>query len=316
MRRRDMARTALAVSLLACLASVAAVTPAAAAELPAHERLSTIDVNTGVLYDVDAAGAASGGWDTGLEQAIGLALDDSGSGFITTQTADDWQSTLWSVDVTTQTVEDVAPLTLAGSPERTGFCAGLELYLGELYAYCSYYEAPGGTNTLSTIDTTTGEFTPIFVFSTGGTEELSPAIDPADGAFFFTGNTNIYHWDLDDFDIADLPSYQVGAFPTYTFGTSFASDGVMWASVPFFAEGATLATWDRATGETEVIGPIESDVDGPIDTFALTVWGAAPAPAPALAATGAEPELLLPAAAGILLLGGLALLATRRRRAA
>ncbi|MDH6182466.1 hypothetical protein M2152_002648 [Microbacteriaceae bacterium SG_E_30_P1] len=312
---------------LACAALAAlSCSPAAAAELPEHQRLSTIDANTGILYDIDpATGGATALWDTGLEGAQALSLDASGRGFATTNTGPAWQSSLWAVDVTNQSVTEIAPITRAGHPETSGTCHSLQQSGGALYAYCGFYEYPGGTNTYSVIDQATGEFTPLFVFSTGGTEDVIPAIDPADGTLFFAASSHLYLFDLETFDPTapeGVAQFRVAEFPSFMGSGNFSEGSVLWVPLPdYLTQTTRLATWDRTTGEVQVVGNIAASV--PVYSYVVAVWGAAPdmpapAPAPAaapeLAATGFSPAPLVLVGAGILVLVG-AVLAVRRRAA-
>lgn len=279
----------LAVALVLVAPSVAA-----AAELPSHQRITTIDSNTGVVYDVDpVTGAATELWNTEIPDVSGLTLDDSGQGYVTSWTGSSWQSALWSIDIASQTVISLGELTLAGT-SSSGACAGLQQYQGSLFGYCGYYEAEffGGTNTYARIDPATAEFTPVFTFTRGGTESVLPAIDPADGATFFTASRFLFLFDLATLDTS-IPDWAtsriVAEFSTEAGGADFSDDGVLWVPLlDSLSQSTSLATWSRATGEIETVGPLTAG-DAPIFAVGLTVWGAAappPAPGPQLVASG------------------------------
>ena len=319
--------TASGVAVAVAALTALGCSPSVAADLPDHQRISTIDATTGIFYDIDpSSGDATALWETGLENAQALSLDASGRGFATTRTGQTWQSSLWAVDVTNQSVTEIAPITLAGSPETSGTCHSLQLSRGNLYAYCGFYEYPGGTNTYSVIDQLTGEFTPLFVFGKGGTEDIPPAIDPADGTVFFAAGSSLFQFDLDTYD-PTVPGaaegYKVAEFPSFVGSGSFSEGSVLWVPLPDYeSQSTSLATWDRETGIIEVVGEIASPAS--VYAFVVAVWGAAPeaaAPAlpspsrePALAATGRAPvEPGVVTAVAVLLVGGLILVASLRR---
>ena len=319
--------TASGVAIAVAALTALGCSPSVAADLPDHQRISTIDASTGIFYDIDpSSGDATALWDTGLEDAQALSLDASGRGFATTRTGPSWQSSLWAVDVTSQSVTEVAPITLAGSPETSGTCHSLQLSGGDLYAYCGFYEYPGGTNTFSVIDQLTGEFTPLFVFGRGGTEDILPAIDPADGTVFFAAGSSLFQFDLDTYD-PTVPGaaeeYKVAEFPSFVGSGSFSEGSVLWVPLPDYeSQSTSLATWDRETGSIEVVGEISSPAS--VYAFVVSVWGAAPevaapalaspSPEPALAATGGAPAGLgAITGVAVLLVGGLMLIAARRR---
>lgn len=324
-----IARLLKASGLAVALAALTALgcSPSVAADLPDHQRISTIDANTGIFYDIDASsGNATALWSTGLENAQALSLDASGSGFATTRSGPAWQSSLWAVDVTTQSVAEIAPITLAGSPETSGTCHSLQLSGGILYAYCGFYEYPGGTNTYSVIDQLTGEFTPIFVFTRGATEDILPAIDPADGTVFFAAGSFLFQFDLETFDPTvpgAFEEFKVAEFPLFVASGSFSEGSVLWVPLPDYeSQSTSLATWDRETGDIEIVGEISSPES--VYSFVVAVWGAAPeapavalpspSPEPALAATGDAPGGLgVVTGVAVLLVGGLMLVASRRR---
>ncbi|NYF09380.1 hypothetical protein HDC94_000536 [Leifsonia sp. AK011] len=318
--------TGSGVAVAVAALTILGCSPSVAADLPDHQRISTIDAATGIFYDIDpSSGDATARWDTGLENAQALSLDASGRGFATTRTGQAWQSSLWAVDVTTQSVTEIAPITLAGSPETSGTCHSLQLSGGNLYAYCGFYEYPGGTNTYSVIDQLTGEFTPLFVFGRGGTEDIPPAIDPADGTVFFAAGSSLFQFDLDTYD-PTVPGaadeYKVAEFPSFVGSGSFSEGSVLWVPLPdYVTQSTSLATWDRETGSIEVVGEISSPAS--VYAFVVAVWGTAPeeaapalpspSPQPALAATGGAPVGLGVTAVAVLLVGGVMLVASRRR---
>lgn len=309
-------RSAVLVAGLLIASSSAIAAPASAAELPPESQIATADESGSGAYLVNPATGAltllSGDDTTNI---VDWDVDDTGQGYaVGYEFVDGPQSTsIWDIDLAAGTIS--APRDLRQG-DQFAACLSVDYTAGVLLANCVVQDLDGGETSFGTIDTTSGQYTPIWSYSETTEAATALSIDPTTGDTYFFINSSGNEgplYTLFRLHLAEETFEVIGDVGGFLLGADFDSNGVLWAS---FAEdisdltAVSLATVDVATGAATLVGPMEfADSEEPGTYIALTVWGPA-----ALADTGVDATI--PASLALLTLaaGAVALTFHRRRR--
>lgn len=300
MRRRLVAIAAAAGA--ATLLTLGTAAPAGAAPITSGTLLWT-DWDTGTLYSADIAAA------TGVLTQIGpvqdipaiTALDVNDGdrlGYAVTygDEFDDDDPTLYALDANTGTYTYIGVVSLAdGTPLFE--CLGLDLYQGRLALACG---VPGdGDNVFSvgTVDPSNAVYTPLI----NDTARLSGiATNPVNGQLYgFDYSDNLYTLDL----VAGTATPAGSTTLEDPAAGSFDNRGALWV-VDFDGQIATIEPGDPPV--TTAAFTFQYDFEGGEGFDVIS---------PALPATGPGSLVVPLGVAAFALLGGLGLLALRRRAA-
>lgn len=316
------------VSFFSAVAVFAAV-PASAAELPEGASISIVDWESGVVYDVNAANAevTSIGTATGIEYVTGIDVNDDGIGFAVTGPYgdDDPPSELYAANTVDGTLTYIATITVAGDEyESVHQCASLDLAAdGTLYTGCLADWGDGTDAVIGTLDPLTGVLTVLDYYASPDGLLYALASHPTTGLLYGFSETTAFAYDHDDESFGvDILTEDLGS---WIYGADFDANGVLWVtSWDEEVDYDILATLGLDVWVVDAVGQYQPTDETEFSvTEAITVWGQADTPedpdpvdpvepAETLPATGFDQTPMLLLGAALLVLAGLASIATAR----
>lgn len=216
---------------------------------------------------------------------------------------------LWSADLTTGAFTYIADIT--GDDGPTFNCDAFDIG-PDGTAWVTMYDE-GNTGVLTKLNLTDGTTTEPVALSGLDQGPSWIVVQPSTGVLFLGDwDTNLYTVNTTT-GAATVVSAPIDLSSTYD--AAFDSAGRLW--ITSWPDQTRLLSADVADFSGTIVeqGDIQIDGSGD-DTGTDSLWIVrAPAPAPALADTGVDATLPLIAGLGLLLVGGIALVARRTRRA-